>query len=149
MANLTTQRWERYIPDLGDNRQQPEAQRLELEVASGLTTAQMQGLSESLQKQPEEGQTQLDILAAALSPFVRLRGGPHTINGEKVESLADYFRAIYALGDKFHVHEVTRTLQLANSLTEDDEVFSRRQSGGWVSTQRRAAAKAADSMGAH
>ena len=41
MADLKrTHRWERYAPDIGDNREQPDGQRLELEVASSLTHEQ-------------------------------------------------------------------------------------------------------------
>lgn len=140
MANLTTKRWERYVPDLGDNRELPEGERLELEVATGLTSAEMQALAEATRG--TTGDDALAALALVLEPYVRVRGGPHTINGADVRTLGDYLKAVAALSDGFSVSEVTTALVRANTLTRDDEVFLVRQSGGWVSTPRRAAANA-------
>lgn len=137
MANLTTKRWERYVPDLGDNRELPEGQRLELEVATGLTAAEMQALAEATRA--VTGDDAIAALGAVLEPYVRVRGA-HTINGADVRTLPEYLKAVASLADGYSVAEVTTALVRANTLTRDDEVFSQRQSGGWVSTPRRAAA---------
>lgn len=139
MANLTTKRWERYVPDLGNNRELPEGERLELEVATGLTAAEMQALAEATRG--AAGDDALQVLAGVLEPHVRVRGGPHTINDAEVRTLGDYLKAVASLADGYNVAEVTTALVRANTLTRDDELFSQRQSGGWVSTPRRAAAK--------
>lgn len=148
MANLTTLRWERYVPDIGDNRALPEAERLELEVATGLTAAQLQGIATAMSEPLKPEETQVARMADVLSAYVRVRG-KHSINGAPVETLAQYLAAVAVLGDSYNVLELTQALRRVNSLTEDDELFSRRQSGGWVSTQRRAAAKADGATAAH
>ena len=144
MANLTrAYRWERFAPDIGDNLSLPEGQRLELEVASGLTGEQLRahrdaitGAFESARETPEKLP---ELLAAALSPVVRLVGS-HTVDGKPVTTLAEYLGVVFSLSGVYNLREVTQTVLDFNSIEGTSRLFFARHSGGSPTTSARSAA---------
>jgi len=128
MATLTGSRWERYVPDLGDNRTLERP--FFLLVRGGLTEAQLQEHGEklrSLDGTPESA-------ARALADVVRLGDEPLTLDGQAVTTLEEYVRAVWT-ASRFDVWlELVRAVAWHNSLEGRRALFSARLSGGWAST---------------
>lgn len=144
MANLTrTFRWERFTPDIGDNLELSEGQRLELEVASGLTGAQLAAHSAALtaafEGAREAPETLPGRLAEAFAPYVRVVG-THTVDGQPVASLADYLTVVAGLSGVFNLSELAAAVRRYNSVEGTAELFSARRSGGSRTTRGQSAA---------
>lgn len=166
MANLGLKKWVRYVPDIGDNREQPEP--LELEVCAGLTRAELAAWRDAVAKAKEplvaDAQRLADdmkaeriavdaafaeldaatkksnaAIASVLGQYVRLVG-KHTINGKDVGSLAEYAEAISELAGGDATRELLVVVPRLNTMSEEDAVFYERLSGGLASTPRRSAA---------
>lgn len=140
MANLSRMRWERYVPDLGANRSLPEAERLELEVSSGLSAAQLDEAREALNLKGLKPTEWPPIIESVLGKYVRLKGS-HTIDGAQVTNLRQYLDAVACFADGYPLLEMMRVVFEANDFGGRDELFSARRSGGWVSTRLRVAAE--------
>lgn len=168
MANLTRRfTWKKWAPDLGENRELPEPV-LYLEIATGLTKAQLDAIGETLRtardvtfEQPDfaalpEGERGAaaekalaayiaklrGVVVAALSPFVRVHGGPHTVDGLPLATLDDYLRLTEEAAD-MGVRaraELEAAVLRFNSVEGPDTLFSLRRSGGGASTPPRSAA---------
>lgn len=166
MANLTrSYAFRRWVPDIGDNREQEPKNQLALELAVHLTTAQMDEVEAALLRvpevdfgdleeafrtasTPEERQeinrqstarmldTLLAVRTKAFEPYVRVVGGPHTINGQPLASVRDYIAFAQSCrdGGTLMVGELLAALRAFNSLTGHNEVFSQRRSGGSAGT---------------
>lgn len=166
MANLGLKKWVRYIPDIGDNREQSEP--LALEVCTGLTRAELSAwrdaiseakapLAKEAQRLSEEvgagrvtseaafaaldeaTKASNDSTVAVISQHVRLVG-KHTIGGRPVETLADYVGVVSELAGGDALRELLAVVPRLNTLTEEDAVFYARLSGGLATTPRRSAA---------
>ena len=141
MANLSRSfRWEKYTPDIGDNLEQPDGARLELEVASGLSAervaeyrAAMQGVA--------SGPGFVESLLAALTPYVRLVG-THTIEGKPVTNLAEFVAVVGGMSGVYNVRELVNLVGDYNSAEGTSELFSKRHSGGLRITSAMSAATA-------
>ncbi len=169
MANLQTKRWQRYVPDIGDNRDLPDGERLELEVRTGLTRAELRAFVEAMAelKRPlveksqailaelkagtidastadarmTEAVTASDVAAVGmLAENIRVVGR-HTINDKPIESMSDYCGVMSELAGTGAMKELIAVVSRVNSFTEEDALFSERLSGGLASTPRRSAAK--------
>lgn len=126
MAKLETlHRWARFAPDIGNNRELPAGEQLVIEVATGLPKAAMSSLAEAIQQAETD-----EARVAALSPYVRLTGGPHTLGGQPVTSLADYYAVCAQLAGGYNLRELFASVPHFNSLAEADAVFYERRSGG-------------------
>lgn len=166
MANLTRRfTFKRWVPDIGNNRELATKDQLALELAAGLTMEQMDALDEALSAVPEldlsaeeaafnaaetpeekrriNGESEKKMLAAlagvrtkAFEPYVRIVGGPHTIEGAPLETLAHYidFAQTARDGGTLMVAELLTALRAFNSLQGPQELFSLRRSGGLAST---------------
>lgn len=171
MANLTRKwTWKKWAPDLGENRE-GETPLLFLELATGLTPAQMQEIATGLQRARELRPVTPDlvgmepaaaieairastkafladlrkVMVDALGPYVRVHGGPHTVDGKPLATLADYLELVEDSGD-LGVNaraELESALSRFNSIEGPDELFSLRRSGGARSTDARSTVKAA------
>ena len=152
-------RWERFAPDVGDNRQRPETGRLWLEIKSSATRLELLAFERALKElhrlraakvkeylatahsetaTAEAFTNDLEAIvlagyAAALEPMARLVG-KHTLSGAPVATLAEYVAAISALSDGYNVLELVAAVKEANSVGGSTELFSGRRSGGWVGT---------------
>jgi len=151
MANLKrTYRWEKWAPNLGDNRELPEAERLHLELATGLTAAKLSEVAKALRLVAEEKfqapakdtpaesleaavrsaaddmlARQRRVIVAALSDVVRVRGGPHHVDGKVLTSLEDYVALAQGFADAglLLLTELREALWAFNSVEGPDELF--------------------------
>lgn len=166
MASLGLKKWVRYVPDIGDNREQAEP--LTLEVCTGLTRMELSAwrdaiseakapLAKEAQRLSEEvgaGRMESGAAFAALeeattasnvatvgiiAQYVRLVG-KHTIDGRPVETLADYVGIVSELAGGDALKELLAVVPRLNTLSEEDAVFYARLSGGLATTSRRSAA---------
>lgn len=160
MANLKRRHaFKRWAPDIGENRDLPEP-ALYLEVAVGLTAETLNSVLSALAapiKPPPpldksltgealiaalKARTEANLLglrqhyAKALAPYVRVFGGPHTVDGMRLETLEDYFALVQAANDygAEAIKELIAALRTFNSFSGSDELFSLRRSGGLGST---------------
>lgn len=166
MANLTrSYAFRRWVPDIGDNREQEPKNQLALELAVHLTTTQMEEIEAALLRVPEVDFSDLEAAFAAaetpeakqaidkqstarmlevlcsvrtkaFEPYVRIVGGPHTINGQPLTTVHDYIAFAQSCrdGGTLMVGELLAALRAFNSLTGHNEVFSQRRSGGSAGT---------------
>ena len=164
--------WKKWAPDIGENRELASGPVLFLEMATGLTSRNMSDLGAELLKVREavyaapevpEGAGLEEVTAlyegardaylaqlrarfgAALKPYVRVAGGPHTVDGEQLANLDDYLKLVEQAAD-LGVN-ARRDLETAlvrfNSIEGPDELFLPRSSGGVRSTDARRTAQAA------
>lgn len=136
-------RWERYVPDLGGNRELP--QPFYLEIASGLTKQQLGDVFDAVtlaQRSAEsENQTLAEYLtatipgvAAALDGVVRLGKEPLTVQGSPVSSLTEYLLLAVHTPGQVSFLEVLQALGEFNSAEGARRLFSARHSGGLATT---------------
>lgn len=146
MANLTRLfRWEKFVPDLGDNKEQPKP--FFLEVASGLSIIERQDVGNALKVAMEELKDDFttDAYAAraavALQDVVRMGPEPLTVKGAPVASLEEYFRLVLPFPGAPNWFEVLRAVTDSNSSEGAKALFFARHSGGSVGTPAPSAAK--------
>jgi hypothetical protein len=150
MANLKRRfHFKRWAPDIGENRDLP-VPALFLEIATGLTQAQLEGVSERIQRMgPDiEALTHGDGFAEslravqrlafveAMGKFVRVLGGPHMVDEQPLATLEDYLALAQQAADfgAGAMKELLAALRSFNGFTGADELFSLRRSGGSAST---------------
>lgn len=137
MATLETlYRWAKFAPDIGNNAELPAGQQFVLEVATGLPRATLAAMAESIQSAADD-----DGRVAALAPYVRIHGGPHTLGGRPVATLQDYFAVIAGLAGGYNVRELFGAVAHFNSFSGADALFSERRFGGTAFMPPRSAAK--------
>ena len=161
--NLSRYKWVRYVPDIGNNRELETP--LLLEVRTGLSRDELRAWSEAVAKAqqpvidlfdsepnaPEEkflatkAATDAEM-ARVISENVRLVG-THTVDGEPLETMAQYLAIVDRLATSAHAKELIRLVPHLNTLREEDALFSERLSGGLATTPRRSAAKSAGPTG--
>ncbi len=156
--------WERWAPNIGDNRKRTPPV-LFLELATGLTAAQLAGVGAKLRElgklelvfpdtadmtpeQVEAGRREAlegfkasvrAVWVEALAPYVRVEGGPHTVQGLPLATLEDYVKLVQTRADfGFAALQALReALDSFNGFEGPDELFSPRSSGGARSTDAR------------
>lgn len=148
MAELKRRtRWKKWAPDLGENRDLPDGPALYLELAVDLTAEQLSEAAERIRQWDAEGAATVREVyerigvayTAALTPYVRVHGGPHTVDGETLATLADYVRLVQraASGGSDQLKELMAALSSFNSIKGPDELFSLPRSGGVRTTDAR------------
>lgn len=153
MAELKRRtRWKRWAPDVGENRELEGGPVLFLELAVDLTPAQLSEAIERIRNWDSEGVASIDEVHArvgaayveALTPYVRVHGGPHTVDGQPLATLADYVALVQQSASRGvdQLRELTAALTSFNSMAGPDELFSLRRSGGARSTDAQSTAKA-------
>lgn len=167
MADLKrTFHWERFAPNFGDNLELPEAERISLDLATGLSTldlAAFHGALEKVQKlAPPQAVVTLEgeapptlevviervirpramLLAEAWAPFVRLVG-QHSVNGKPLAGLGDYLFFALSQAGIYNVFEILKAVDRLNTLGGTKELFSDAASGGSSSTEGRKTAPVA------
>lgn len=167
MANLKRlHTWKKWAPDIGDNRELPEPV-LYLELATGLTAAQMHQVREGLARMGEvklldDDSVPLDerlgahkkalreVYVEALGDFVRVQGGPHTVDGMPLATLVDYVALVQTRADwgTAPLLELHQALHAFNSLSGPDELFSLRRSGGARTTRAQSVEPASEKTAA-
>ncbi|MBL8909874.1 MAG: hypothetical protein JNM17_04130 [Archangium sp.] len=162
--------WKKWAPDLGENREVEGGPLLFLDIATGLTAAQLQEAEDRYlaatrirPKPPEltEAMTAAEradafsqaasayrselcaALGSAFSPCVRVHDGPHTVDGKPLANMDHYFALLIDRSDfgARHAAELFAAVRTFNSLSGPDELFSLRSSGGARSTDDQRTAK--------
>lgn len=156
MANLSRRtRWKKWAPDIGDNRELVEAWKaageegpcpgLFLELAVDLTPAQLSDAAERLRETGDVStmdEFRAEIRKAyveAIGAYVRVHGGPHTVDGAALATFDDYLvlvTASAAAGTE-HLRELMGALVAFNGIGRADELFSLPRSGGVRTTGAR------------
>lgn len=146
MAELKRRtRWKRWAPDIGENRELEGGPVLFLELAVDLTPVQLSEMSERL-RSSSEAQTMEEFRAdmrrayvEALGPYVRVHGGPHTVDGQPLATLEDYLALVTqsASAGVEQLRELVAAVVSFNSITGPDELFSLPRSGGVRTTGAR------------
>lgn len=151
--------FKRWAPDIGENRdiiadwqkggEKGPAPGLWFELATGLAPADISGIRERMARDldiPEDlpGPESLAAVKTGLrlryleafGKYVRIVGGPHSIEGRPLEKLEDYLSIIEDQSDfgKVAVTDLFTALLSFNSFTGPDELFLQRRSGSLVST---------------
>jgi hypothetical protein len=151
MANLDNLiRWQKFLPDLGENRSLKKPFYVLLAV--GLSKLDLQRLMDSLDalkpKPPAEGDAPApevseeqaaneaaEKLAAALAPFVKLGSEPLVVNGENIDSLAKLLKLYAQLpAGGAATLELAWALRYFNGIGGQSELFFERLSGGVAGT---------------
>lgn len=141
MAELKRRtRWKKWAPDIGENRELEGGPVLFLELAVDLTAEQLSEALERIRQWDSEGATTVrDVYervgaayVAAMEPYVRVHGGPHTVDGQPLATLKDYVALVQqsVSGGRTQLTELTAALTSFNSITGPDELFSLPRSGG-------------------
>ena len=102
MATLKSRiRWKKWAPDLGENRTLEGGPALYLELATDLTAQQLEEAAAKLTARGEPVTTRDELLASmrarfseALGPYVRVHGGPHTVDGQPLATFDDYLALV-------------------------------------------------------
>lgn len=141
MAEISrTFRWQRFVPDLGDNRDLPKP--FYLEVAVGITREQLDQLLAAGKELHEKAYVDgpagvvaaVDDLAKMLSPFIRMGKEPLVVDGKTVASLRDYLELCASMPNLVNALELPMAVRFCNQLGGDQELFFERLSGGFSST---------------
>jgi len=142
MANLSSAvRWERWVPNVGNNRKLKPYEQLSFLIAVGLSTNETLHLLSDVDLTPskppdeetsEEKKARIDArnakvfdqLAVSIGRYVKLQG-THTIDGKTVTTYREYLDAV-----PFEVSfDVVRVLRYWNTMQGADELFFARSSG--------------------
>lgn len=156
MANLTrTWRWETFEPDFGDNLSLPEGQRLQFEIASGISPAQFRAVGDAIASASKvaPGEDEKAITqrwADALAPVVRLVPPPlgqlHTVEGRTIASMSDYVAVLMEQAGIYNLKELTEAVREFNSVEGTSRLFSQRRSGGSSTIRAQTAVKGSETM---
>jgi hypothetical protein len=140
MTTLTLTKWEKYYPDIGNNRALPPEGRVYLEVERGLSTRARDGFGRALMEvlrgagaeQPEGAPSLAHRVSAALSMHVRYGAEPLKHEEGEVTTLEQYVELVMLLllsGQRQHYDELIGLVLKANSFTSEDASFFERPSG--------------------
>lgn len=168
-------RWERFEPDLGNNRELPPKARFYVEIAVGLTKERLRDLGEkwvaawpnpkaievavvvdevvATDLTPAEplplGPPRAERLAAVFANIIRMGKEPLSFEGKPITTLAEYFELCGTLSNVLNLIELQRALIEANGVTGMQELFFERLSGGFTSTGGRNIGPAGSQTAAH
>ncbi len=149
--------FERFVPNLGNNRALPPHDQLALLLATGMTKVDLiafgKGLSEAFKAEPLEppaaGLTpeahaealatlrldrRSEVLAEQWAPYAKLERGGHSIEGRAVSTLRDYVRALGEQRGMYGILELRTEVQRLNSIEGTAALFSDAPSGSSAST---------------
>lgn len=132
---LELTQWERYYPDVGNNRALPKEGRVYLEVERGLSTRQREAFAHALQEvTATAGEGFAHLLAACLSQHVRYGSEALKHEGGEVTTLEGYVALLLDLGHRRYLEELLGLVQRANSFSAEDASFFERPSGTALGT---------------
>ncbi len=133
MTTLTLTHWDKYYPDIGNNRALPVEGRVYLEVERGLSTRAREAfyrqVAEVFGTQQVEGKSLSHRLAAVLSMHVKYGAEPLKHEGGEVTTLEGYVELVEDLGQRAWLDELLGLVKRANSLSKEDADFFERPSG--------------------
>lgn len=140
MPSLTRSfRWERFIPDLGDNREQEKP--FFIEIASGLSILERKDVVDAVRVAQTSSYTEgmgpeeylkasAPVVATALQGIVRMGSEPLTVGGKSITSLAEYLEFVLAFPGSPNWFEILKAIVDFNSADGARALFFARHSGG-------------------
>lgn len=155
MANIPKAfHFERFVPNLGENRQMPPAEQLALELATGMSKTDLNAFTKAwraafalsaeapAEETPEAAEvresalldSRSDSLGAGFGQFVKLERGGHTLDGMPINNLRDYLRALMDQPGGYALLELYREVRRLNSVDGTQALFSSALSGGSAGT---------------
>lgn len=128
---LTLTQWERYYPDIGNNRSLPPGERVWLEVERGLSTRVREGFTKQLTEvfATAEAEGFFHRLTAVLSEHLRFGSEPLRHEGGEVTTLEGYVELVFDLGNQRYTDDLLSLVRRANSFGKQDADFFERPSG--------------------
>jgi len=136
MAELTrTFKWEKFVPDLGDNRNLEKP--FFFEVASGLSKLEFK---EAMGIWSQLAGTEADMCAkaaASLAPYVRLGSEPLSVSGQPITTLEAYLALTIEQPSMSGWMELAMAIKYLNSLDGTRELFFARPFGGFTFTPQK------------
>lgn len=129
MLTLTT--WEKYVPDIGNNRSLPKEEQVHLLVERGLSLRQREAFEKEMRDAFEASpETLVHRVSAALSMHVKWGGEPLRWEGGTVTSLEEYAQLVLVeLRHQRYVNELLGLVRLANSFGPEAALPFERPSG--------------------
>ncbi len=127
---LELTQWDKYFPDIGNNRTTKGA-RVYLEVERGLSLRRRAGFYKGLSEVLNAGDsgTLTHRLAAHLSQHVRFGAEPLKHEEGEVTTLEGYVELVMLLGHQRYLDELFGLVRKANSFGGEDADFFERPSG--------------------
>lgn len=139
MTTLTLTKWDKYFPDIGNNRALPVKERVFLEVERGLSPRARQGFYVALNEVlKSSGETQEGApsyahrVAGTLSMHVRYGSEPLKHEEGEVTTLEQYVELValqFDRGQRQYYEELIALVAKANSFSQEDADFFVRPSG--------------------
>lgn len=139
MTTLKLTKWEKYFPDIGNNRELPAEKRVYLEVERGISTRARQGFYVALNevlKSPGEAQEGAPSfahrVAGALSMHVKYGSEPLKHEEGEVTTLEQYVELValqFERGQRQCYEDLIALVGKANSFSQEDADFFERPSG--------------------
>lgn len=132
MTTLTLTKWEKYFPDIGNNRALPVEGRVYLEVERGLSTRAREAFYRQVAEvfgTQAEGKSLSHRLAAVLSMHVKYGAEPLKHEGGEVTTLEGYVELVEDLGQRAWLDELLGLVKKANSFGKEDADFFAPASG--------------------
>jgi hypothetical protein len=146
MASLSLKKKAPYYPplpgnlDMPGNLDLPEAERFHLLITSGLTTLEVRAVVDAFTSIKEPSSDTASRLAESIAHAVELGPVPLTLDGVKVETLAQLLERLIELAGLFFVVDLFQAVNKLNTTDGQRAVFTGLPSGGTVSTASETAA---------
>jgi|GEM_PF-7118872 len=128
-------RWEKYVPNLGENRSLENP--FYLEIASSLSKQEYTDfmdrwgrVKEKLSESEEDPAKAAEAFVWIVGDTVRLGSEPLSIQGKPITDLKSYFEAVLGLAGTYNIHEMLGVIARFNSVEGTRELFYEQASGG-------------------
>lgn len=132
MPDLEVWRWEKYIPDLGKNRELK--QPFYFRIKSGLPKLAMKDFFRRIDALKEKPEELWERLAPAFEGMVEFGDEPLTLGGKPVTKLTEYFQVVAEYTNSAPYVELVEAVTQLNTLGGTRALFYERLSGGGAST---------------
>lgn len=142
MAQLTAWRWERFVPNLGNNREVDKP--FWFRIKSGLSKVQLAAFEKSMAdiRTTPDADVTPELLASVFSGLVEFGDEPLVVDGAAVTTLDGYFGVMLGLTSYEPFIELGHSVVELNSLSGTRTLFYERLSGGLVSMRGQRVEKA-------
>lgn len=140
MASIRAWKWERFVPDIGDNRAQERP--FFFRIKSGISKVEFRDFLQRVTQMKTGGENALETIMAVFTDLVELGDEPLSINGVEVKTLSEYFERISENLNAQPYFELLGAVKDFNSLEGTRSLFFERLSGGTASTVTPATARA-------
>lgn len=128
MPNLSLERWERYIPALGDNKEQQRP--FFLRIRAGMTKTEYDAFLRRWKDWIDARVDSAETLATVFEGVLALGDEPLSIAGAPMADLAGLLGLLLTQLDGAVLHEIFGAIRWFNTVEGQQELFYERRSGG-------------------